>query len=382
MMTWVFPHVPTPPEWRVEWEAIADRFAWIQSLAGVQQDPAYHAEGDVLIHTRMVAEALVALDAWRALPPDERGLLFAAALLHDIAKPSRTRLDLDGHISSPGHARAGATLAHYLLWTGVGLGSAPPFPWREAVARLVRHHGLPLWFYFKDDPRRTVLAAAETARLDHVALLAEADVRGRICVDQHEMLDRIALFRAFSDEVGCAEGPYRFASDHSRFHYFASPPGTQPDPARAVFDDTTCEVILLTGLPGSGKDTWIAAHRPDWPVVSLDAIRRERRIVPTADQGAVAQEAQARAREMLRHRESFIWNATNTTRAARAKLSVLFSSYRARVNIVYLDAPSDAVLRRNHARAQPVPDAVIHRMAGRLEIPDTTEAHSVEYART
>jgi len=42
------------------------------------------------------------------------------------------------------------------------------------------------------------------------------------------------------------------------------------------------------------------------PVISLDGIRRELRISPSADQGVVVQEA--RARDLLRRRASFIWN--------------------------------------------------------------------------
>jgi hypothetical protein len=39
----------------------------------------------------MVCRALAGLDEFRALPELERQILFAAALLHDIAKPSCTR---------------------------------------------------------------------------------------------------------------------------------------------------------------------------------------------------------------------------------------------------------------------------------------------------
>ena len=379
MTTWTFPHMPGPPHWTVDWEPIARRFAWIQALDGVPQESAYHAEGDVLVHTRMVAEALACLDAWRALPPDERGLVFAAALLHDVAKPACTQVEPDGRITSPGHARAGAALAHYLLWTGDGLDEPTPFRWRMAVSRLVRHHGLPLWFYDKADPQRAVLAAAQSARLDHVALLAEADVCGRVCADQQELLDHVALFRAYSEEVGCAASPYPFVSDHSRFVYFSSPPGAQPNPARAAYDDTVCEVILLSGLPAAGKDTWIAMHHPDWPVISLDASRREMGISPTDDQGPVVHTARERALDLLRRRESFIWNATNISRALRAQLVGLFSSYHARVAIVYVDTPYATLLARNSARAHPVPEAILHRLARRLEIPDETEAHTVEY---
>lgn len=83
-------------------------------MAGCQQDPAWHAEGDVLMHTKMVCEALVAMNSWRGLSPEERSVLFAAALLHDVGKPLVTREE-DGRIRSPRHAAKGSRAARTIL---------------------------------------------------------------------------------------------------------------------------------------------------------------------------------------------------------------------------------------------------------------------------
>ncbi|HEV2235139.1 MAG TPA: AAA family ATPase, partial [Ktedonobacterales bacterium] len=182
--------------------------------------------------------------------------------------------------------------------------------------------------------------------------------------------------RAYGAEQACLTQPYAFASDHSRFIYFRDPTKAA---AYTAYDDTICEVTLLSGLPGTGKDTWIARHATDQPVIALDAIRRELRVAPTDDQGAVAALAKSRAREMLRRKQSFIWNATNITHAARATLIELFAAYHARIRIVYLDAPWDVILRRNQERAARVPEPVIARMLRKLEVPDLTEAHQVDW---
>lgn len=374
---WRFPHVPRPPEWTVAWEALSAQFAWLRALAGTPQEPAHHAEGDVFTHTRMVAEALAGMEAWHALPEDERGITFAAALLHDVAKPASTRVEPDGRITSPGHARLGERLARAILWEGDGLDAPAPLPLREAICALVRFHGLPLWLLDKADPVRAAVEASLRARLDLLALVAEADVRGRIAADRDALLERVALFRAFCEESGCLRAPYAFASDHARFVYFHE---RKADPAYAAYDDTTFEVILMAGLPGTGKDTWIARNHPDLPVVSLDRIRRELKVAPDEDQGAVVQAAKARARELLRRHEPFIWNATNVTRALRGQLADLFASYGARVRIVYVEAPHADLLRRNERRVASVPEPVIARLARKLEIPDLTEAHAVEWA--
>jgi predicted kinase len=136
-------------------------------------------------------------------------------------------------------------------------------------------------------------------------------------------------------------------------------------------------VTLLAGLPGAGKDTWLGAHNQGLPVISLDAIRAEREVNPADDQGAVVSAAKERARELLRRRQPFAWNATNLTRRMRDPLVDLFIGYGARVRIVYVDAPIDLALRRNRQRAAPVPETVIRRLAARAEPPDLTEAHEV-----
>lgn len=282
--------VPRPPAWRMDWPAILAACPWLSPLADTPQDPRYHAEGDVLTHTRMVAEALAALPAWRALPPAERAALFLAALLHDIGKPATTEIALDGRISSPNHSRVGAVIARGLLWDNEGLGTPLSFTERELVAALVRHHGLPLWFLERADIARGVLPASLRAPLDLVALLAEADVRGRICADGDELLGRVGLFRDWCAEHGCLDGRYPFPSDHSRVRYCR---GLQQDPTYHAYDDTWGEVTLLSGLPGAGKDTWLDGQGGQLPVIALDVIRGELRVNPEDAQGTVVSAARS-----------------------------------------------------------------------------------------
>lgn len=111
--TWIFPHCPDVNR-PIDWLALIEQFEWLRSLSNCPQDPIYHAEGDVLTHTKLVCEALVSLSAWQQLPPVERSLLFAAALLHDVAKPQATQ-EVEERINSKGHVRQGARLARCIL---------------------------------------------------------------------------------------------------------------------------------------------------------------------------------------------------------------------------------------------------------------------------
>ena len=176
--------------------------------------------------------------------------------------------------------------------------------------------------------------------------------------------------------MACWQQPYPFPSAHARFTYFRGPPGYRDYDA---YDDTVCEVVLLSGLPGAGKDSWLRQTRPGRPAISLDDLREQMGVGPAGNQGQVVAAARERARVYLRRQQGFIWNATNVTRSLRRQLIGLFTDYGARVRIVYLEAPWPELARRNRARARPVPEAVLERLAGKLEVPDMTEAQQVEW---
>jgi predicted kinase len=370
MSTW-FPVVPGPPTWSVDWKQLDDTFEWVRALRGCPQDPVYHAEGDVWIHTRMVCESLADLPAYRALSEADRAITFVAALMHDIAKPERTQVQPDGSIGAPGHSRRGAILARRLLWQ-----LNVPFSDREQVCALIRFHQVPFFAIERESPFRAVIEVSQTARCDLLALVAEVDARGRKCADQERLLTNTALFAELCRENGCLTTPFAFPSDVARFLYFRRP---DRDPTYAAYDDTRGEVFLLSGLPGVGKDRWIAKHAPALPVVSLDAIRADLHLDPDGDQGAVIQAAREAARRHLRAGQSYIWNATNVSRDQRQRAISLFADYRARIRIIYLEVSDSELHQQNRDRPRPVPTNVIERLLDRWEVPDRTEAHKVEY---
>ncbi len=238
---------------------------------------------------------------------------------------------------------------------------------------MVRHHGLPLMFIEKPSPERAVIEASMMLRCDQLALLARADVVGRICPDTRDLLDRIALFQELCAEQECLAKPKAFASDHHRFIYF----NAGSDYSYVPYDDTRCEVTLMSGLPATGKDHWVKQHAADLPVLSLDELRGEMEVDPAENQGAVVNAAKERAKGFLREGQSFVWNATNITRELRQQLVALFANYKARVRIVYTECSAEELRRRNGRRAKPVPIAVIDRMIDKLEVPTITEAHSL-----
>lgn len=361
--------VPIGPLWRVDWTAIWPLWSELATLDACPQDPIHHAEGDVGTHTRLVVEALVADPDWQNLQHDDRTYMFWAAVLHDVGKPPVTKHEDDGRISSRGHSRVGASIARELLWH-----AGSPFAWREALCGIIAHHQLPFWLIERPDPARLAIETSWRCRPDHLCMHAKADALGRVCQDQQVILESVSLAAMVFQDAGCLHGPFAFANDESRVAYFDL---EDRDPNYPAHEDFKCTVTVMSGLPGAGKDTWAAQHRPEHPVVSLDLIRDELGISATSNQGQVIQAAHERAREFLRAGTDFVWNATNVTRQNRSKVLRLLRDYGARIEIVYVEVSPDKLRRQNRGRPDAVPDAVIDHLARKLEPPERWEAQKI-----
>lgn len=368
-----FQTILAAPGAELPWAEIAAH-PWWEAMANCPQDPIYHAEGDVAIHTRMVIEELRALRTWQELPTQEQGILLLAALLHDVGKPQTTRHESNGRITSEGHSRVGAIESRRMLWE-----AGVPFAEREQICALIRWHQRPFYLIDQENAHYMAFTMSQTVRCDLLTILAEADIRGRITPDYERPLVNIACFREFCAEEGCLTGPRLFPSDHSRVLYFRSYGERDPNYCAYETGDKPT-FLLLSGLPGSGKDTWIQKHGPKWPVVSLDEIRTQRNILPTDSQEPVLAAAREQARVYLRKGESLIWNATNLSRELRTKRLRFAEEYDTRIHIVYVEAPYAVQRQQNTQRSARVPDGPMERMFRQWEIPDLTEAHRLEFA--
>jgi predicted kinase len=356
----------------LRYDALFAAFAWVRAMAATPQDPRYHAEGDVWIHTRMVCDALITEDAWPSLTAAERRLMLTAALLHDAGKPEVTFTDADGRIRSPEHALRGETIARRVLWQ-----LEESFAFREHVAALVRNHLQPRYLPEQRSPLRRLFAISYTTRCDLLALLARADTRGRITEDYSLSLKRIGQFTDLAYRYDCLTHPRAFTSDHARFLYFRH---ALDDPAAVVDNPAGPTIIVMSGLPASGKNTWIARQLTELPVIALDDIRVELGIPPTAPQEPVVQLAHARVAALLAQQQDLIWNATTLGKRHRTTLIDLAASWDPRIRIVHVDAPPSLLFPRNRARPPHavVPDDVIERMTCIWQPPDLTEAHEME----
>ncbi len=357
-----------------EWDALEKQFSWVADMKYVEQHKAYHAEGNVANHTRMVLEQLEHMDEYNCQTEQDKEIIRAASLLHDVEKRSTSLDEGNGSISSLGHARRGEYTSRTVLYRDI----PTPFYLREQVASLVRFHGLPICLLEKEQPEKKIVEVSLRLNTRHLAVLAEADARGRISTDVDNLTERVELFRLLCMESGCWGKPREFATAAARFRYF----NTSDSYIDYVpFENFKCEVIMMSGLPGMGKDYYIRSLEKELPVISLDEIRRKNKISPTdkSGNGRVIQTAKEEARGYLRKGQDFVWNATNITQQMRRQLTDLFVSYGAKVRIVYVEKPYDVWRPQNRNREYPIPENVLDKLLSKLEIPQLTEAHEVEY---
>jgi tRNA nucleotidyltransferase (CCA-adding enzyme) len=116
-------------------------FPELQAIIDVPQDPIWHPEGDVWVHTMMTVDAMASiLSVQRSAFSEKQKLIFMFAILcHDLGKASTTAMDEEkGRLRAIGHEEVGVGLAKSFMYR---LTSEHDFI--DSILPLVEHHQKP-----------------------------------------------------------------------------------------------------------------------------------------------------------------------------------------------------------------------------------------------
>jgi len=164
-------------KWLRELGVVGQLFPELKALIDVPQEPEWHPEGDVWIHTLLTVDRAHELIA--DLPYPKQVTVMLAALAHDLGKPATTAF-VDGRIRSREHEEAGTAPTESFL-ARLNIHTLDGYDVRGQVIAIVRDHLKPGEFS-KKRLEVSVGAFRRLARkvdLDLLYRVAKSDSLGR-----------------------------------------------------------------------------------------------------------------------------------------------------------------------------------------------------------
>lgn len=368
------------------------------------QDPEWHGEGNVFLHTQCVLDEIYKILDFEAqhLAFDQKLSLILSAVLHDIGKPLVTKnKEINGimRIVAPHHEERGCSyLAYRLLELEI------PYKVVQQILRLVAYHHKPIKLILNNASKREYFHLARLVNIELLFYLAKADTLGRICKDPQAQRDHIDLFRLFCEEYDLwgKEDPYNEwklffntnltnLSNESRdailgyaIQDFENGLIFTPEEAvarRYPYLKSFPQLVIMSGPSGSGKTTWIQNHLKDYQKISLDDLREYygKHRGNQKHNSFILSKAKDLLKNYLRNHNKIVWDATNLRKDFRRVICQLGFDYHALVTFVVLHIPSSSIYQGNQSRDYQVGREVLCNQMNLIEWVEDSEAHRIAF---
>lgn len=392
-------------------ELFGPLFPLLYKLKNTPQDPGWHAEGNVHIHTQMVLDEMYSIVENEAshLSNQLKLVLIFGAIFHDIAKPVVTKPMLrDGviRIGARGHEYIGGS---YLVFRLLDLGLEEEIT--RMVIDLVNYHQWPTMMVKRyEQAQDPIILMGECHRLHRRATpqllyyLELADMRGRTSADRSRQIQNIETFRELCEKTNTWNdlSLYRTWAQKVQEHYptlnheeqdyifshlirqfergniKTMKEGMERLQKQPLFEDNRFgHLYIMCGPSGCGKSSWIKKNLPNATIISLDDLRQEltgNRANQESNQ-IVVEEAYKRLKKALINKETVVWDATSLLKEYRTPLIALAHDYRALSTIVLVQKKYSDLIIKNQERKNKIPNRALKEQFDSFQWPEVDEAY-------
>ena len=179
-------------------------FKELEALINCEQEPEYHPEGDVWIHTLMCLDELAKILEKEKIEDEYKKLyLFYAVLCHDFGKPFCTK-EINGKITSYKHESLGIEPTISFLEK---LTNEKKFI--EIVCSLVKNHLIPFQLYLSHSSEKAVKRLSLKVNIEDLCLVCLADCLGRDIEDKCKCYDAINWLNEKAKELEIHNEPIK-----------------------------------------------------------------------------------------------------------------------------------------------------------------------------
>ena len=358
-----------------DWETIMG-IKEFRDLALCNQSTVWHKEGTVLPHTVAVTNHMVNFFKKNGLPMNDNYYIqmVSAALCHDLGKPSTTKWDEElQEYKTKCHGQVGARITRYLFF------DEPDISLREKVCCMVKNH-MVLHHLFdneKEIEKKLKKMSWSLVSVKDMNILKYCDSMGStndIETDETKKRDA-AKIKEKAIEYDCYEKAFNCNGQFETLKYFRNIEEAEEYP--------NFTVLILIGLPGAGKDTFLNEICEDHnvkrdPVLCRDTIRAEIGLKGEKPQGNKSEEDKVthifneRMKELCEQHQSFIINNTNLLKRYRDSYCDMIIRHGGKPIFAYVEAPT--LEETKERRKGMIDPKVIDNMFWRFEFPDGYES--------
>jgi len=324
------------------------------------------AARETTLSARAVVDRMAGDAAWPRLGGHERMAVAASAVMcscFGVGSPMGRR----GWHPSARADRSGR-MSRIAMWDGLLGGHSDEV---DLVSSLVSMVELPMSDFASQHD--VVVASLRTQRLSTLALLS-----------RHVYGSSSARFEDACEASGCLDSPASFPDPDARLSYCRDRSANFPcQPGRDLSSAPT--MVVMCGLPSSGKTRWVEKNMGHMPVVDYDeeaSALGDLSWRNPATKAAVAEECEDMGTDLVSHGRSFCVEWINLGRDDRRKWVDMAVAAGMSTRIVYVDTDIEIMVRRGRRTMIPHIDKPMTVRGLRhyyraLDAPDLSECHEL-----